>query len=579
MKTLQGTSVSPGIAIGKIYIYSAADFDIKESFCSPGEEQIHLERYETAKKQAFEELEEIKLTMEKDDPQKAGIFRAHQDIVNDIAINEEIPSRIKDEKWDGAWAIYKIYETFIRMIKKAPDPLIAERAADFDDVRRRLLKLWYGMEEKNLACLNEPVIVAAKDLLPSDTATMNRANVLAILTEIGSHTSHSAIIAKSYGIPAVLGIQGLFETVKHGQSAAVDALQGVVHIDPDKTLLEDYVKKNADFCKEKQVTETFRNRQPLTADNVKIDIGLNVANADEQELEAADYTDSVGLFRTEFLYMGRNTLPPEEEQFSVYKKILERFGKKPVILRTMDIGGDKPLSSMELPKEENPFLGNRALRLCFSCPEIFTTQLRAALRASVYGNLWIMFPMVGSIDDIRKAKEYIHNARQDLLNEGKQCGKIKTGIMIEIPSIALAAEHAVKEVDFASIGSNDLCQYLCAADRMNNTVEPYYQSCHPALFSIIKHTVEIFVKAGKPISVCGEMGGDPLVTPVLIGFGMRKLSMGAASVAKIKQTISLLTMEKAQQIAVRVMEFATAAEIKNYLLEEYNKGEQCINEP
>ena len=570
---LQGNGVSPGIAVGKIFIYSVTHIEPEKSLCEPGKEQAELARYDAVKKRAMEELEEIRLAMEKDDPEKAAIFKAHQDIADDVAIAEEIPCKILDERWSGGWAIYKVYETFIRMIKKAPDPIIAERAADFNDVRRRLLKLWYGKDEESLSKLPEPVIVAARDLLPSDTATMDRANVLAILTEAGGPTSHSAIIAKSYGIPAVLGIKNLLETVKHGQSAAVNAAEGIVNLDPGKAMLEDYAKKSAEFARDRQITETFQKREAFTADKTRIDIGLNIASADNQELEAADYTDLAGLFRTEFLFMGRDTLPEEEEQFLVYKKILERFGSRPVVLRTLDIGGDKPLSSLKLPKEENPFLGNRALRLCFTYPEIFKTQIRASLRAAVYGNLWIMFPMVGSIDDIRKAKDYIFSVRKDLEKEGKACGDVKTGIMIEIPSIALMASLAAKEVDFASIGSNDLCQYLCAADRMNSAVEPYYQSYHPALFAIIKCAVDAFVKAGKSISVCGEMGGDPLAAPVLIGFGMRKLSMGAASVARVKRAVASLTVKKAEEIAARTLEFATAEEVKNYLFSQYNKGE------
>jgi len=565
---LNGNGVSPGIAVGKIYIYNVTHIEVGESFCVPGEEEAQLDHYETVKKQALEELEKITQAMEKTDPEKAGIFRAHGDIVNDVAINEEIPDKIRNEHWNGDWAIYKVYETFKRMVQKARDPVIAERAADFEDVRRRLLKLWYGRNEESLAVLKEPVIVAAGDLLPSDTASMDRANVLAILTETGGPTSHSAIIAKSYGIPAVLGIKGLLETVKNGQSAAVNAGEGIVNLDPDDTMIKDYTRKRAAFRREQQISETFRKQEAFTADKVRIEIGLNIANADDKELEAADYTDSVGLFRTEFLYMGRDTLPTEDEQLVVYRKVLERFGKRPVILRTLDIGGDKTLSSMELPREENPFLGNRALRLCFSQPEIFSAQIRGALRASVYGNLWIMFPMVGSMDDIRQAKLCIEQARQDLEKEGKPCGEFKTGIMIEIPSIALAARYAAKEVDFASIGSNDLCQYLCAADRMNSAVEPYFQSYHPAMWTLIKDTVKAFTDADKPISVCGELGGDPLAVPILVGFGMRKLSMGAASVAKIKQTIASLTVKKAEEMAGRILEFSTAAEAENYLHHE-----------
>jgi phosphotransferase system enzyme I (PtsI) len=266
--------------------------------------------------------------------------------------------------------------------------------------------------------------------------------------------------------------------------------------------------------------------------------------------------------------MGRNTLPGEDEQYDVYKKVLERFGTRPVILRTLDIGGDKIPQSIEFQKEENPFLGNRALRFCFSRPDIFTSQIRAALRASSHGNLWLMLPMVGSIDDIRKAKEFIRNCGSDLKKEKKPLGEIKIGIMIEVPSIALMANQAAKEVDFASIGTNDLCQYLCAADRMNSVVESYYQSYHPALFTLINDTARAFIVAGKPISVCGELGGDPLAVPVLLGFGMRKLSMGAASVAGIKQTIAELTIKKAKEMARQVLGFSTAEEIKRYLMKQ-----------
>jgi phosphotransferase system enzyme I (PtsI) len=453
------------------------------------------------------------------------------------------------------------------MVQRARDPLIALRSADFEDVRRRLLRLWYGTEEEGLASIREPMIVAAKDLLPSDTATMDKNKVLAILTETGGSTSHSAIIAKSYGIPAVLGIPGLLEAVKQGCIAAVNASEGIVNLEPSNTVIEEYSQKSAALSRDRKITETFRSREALTADHVKIDIGLNIANADEQELEAAEYVDSVGLFRTEFLYMGRDNLPDEEEQYLIYRKVLERFGNRPVTLRTLDIGGDKKLTSMELPREENPFLGNRALRFCFSHPDIFETQIRSCLRASAYGNLWLMLPMVGSLDDITKAKETINILKADIKKEGIPCGDIKIGIMIEIPSIALIAKHAAREVDFASIGSNDLCQYLCAADRMNSTVETYYQSYHPAMLTLIRDTVRAFNDAGKPISVCGELGGDPLAVPVLLGFGMRKLSMGASSVAEVKRTIASLTLKETEEIAERALKFTTAGEIQTYLSE------------
>jgi len=575
MVVLTGNSVSPGFAVGSVYVYGAAQIVPAEGLCPAGEEQAHLERYEAVRKKALDELEKTALSVEKRDPEKAGIFRAHQDIVNDVAINEEIPDKILRERWAGDWAVYKVYDAFIRMVKKARDPLIAERSADFEDVRGRLLRLWHGRSEEGLSVLERPVIVAARELLPSDTASMDAGKVLAVLTETGGSTSHSAIIARSYGIPAVLGVPGLLDAVQQNQTAAVDATEGKIYLDPDKALAEEYGKRAAEWRRERATAESYRNADAFTLDKVRIDIGVNIANADEKELQAAEYADSVGLFRTEFLYMGRDDLPGEEEQFACYRKVLERFGKRPVVLRTLDIGGDKTLKSVEFPAEENPFLGNRALRLCFSHPELFAPQIRACLRASAYGNLWIMLPMVGSLDDIRRAKELIFSFQDDLRKEGKPCGEFKLGIMVEIPSIALIASSAAKETDFASIGSNDLCQYLCAADRMNSSVESYYQSYHPALFALIKDTVKAFTAAGKPVSICGELGGDPLAVPALIGFGMRKLSMGAASVGEVKRAVASLTIDKAEETARRVLEFATAGEVKSYLSEQsafYKQG-------
>jgi phosphotransferase system enzyme I (PtsI) len=561
--TLTGKGVSSGIAVGKIHVYAPFKPEPKESLCEPGEEGEQRSRYEQVTKNALEELETLKLSLEKDDPEKAKIFAAHQDIVTDVAIQEEILDKILNERWCGDWAIFTAYERFLLMIRRVRDPLIAERAADFEDVRRRLLRIWCGRSGDGPAVPDSPVILAAQDLLPSDTAALDRNMVRAILTETGGATSHSAIIAKSYGIPAVLGIPGLLDCVRNGQLAAVDADAGSVLLDPDESTVRAYGRREKRFREDRETAAAFQGREAFTADGVRIDTGLNIADAGD--LDHADYADSVGLFRTEFLYMGRDTLPSEEEQFVLYRKVLERFGKRPVTLRILDIGGDKTLASVQLPVENNPFLGNRALRLCFSHPEIFRTQIRASLRASVYGELWLMLPMVGSLDDIREAKEFIRRARRELESEGYSPGSFKTGIMIEIPSIALIAEEAAAEVDFASIGSNDLCQYLCAADRMNPAVARYYQSYHPGLFRLIGETVKAFAGAGKPLGICGELGGDPLAVPALVGLGMRKLSMGAAALGRVKRTLAGFTLAQAEELARGVLRCATAAEVERRL--------------
>ena len=567
---LQGKGTAQGVAVGRVYVYNEKFNIPKESLVSSGKEQSHLDRYYSIKKEALNELDKIKKSMEDVDPLKAEIFDAHKEIVEDIIINEEIPARILNERWTGDWAIYHVYETVIGVLKKTPDPLIAERAADFDDVRAMLLRLWYGQKSSSLSDLKEPCIIAAREIKPSGAAGINTGKVLAIITEEGGVTSHAAIIAKSFGIPAVLGVEGLLNHVKQGQYAAVDAEKGSVIIDPEEEIIKSYRKKSGELSRGRKDTDAFLKKEGRTACGVKIDIGLNISSANDNELNAQSYTDSVGLFRTEFLFLGRNTLPSEEEQFNAYRKVLKTFGKRPVILRVLDIGGDKKISSVEQKQEDNSFLGNRGIRFCFSYPDIFKTQLRAALRASAYGNLWIMLPMIGSLDDIKKSKEIIEEVKDQLKKEKVQIGGVKTGIMIEVPSIALTAAFAAKEADFASIGSNDLCQYLCAADRMNAAVENYYQSYHPAVFKVIKDAVSAFKTLEKPISICGEMGSDPLAVKALIGCGLRKFSMGAASVAAVKKAVAGVTVAQTEEIARKILEMSTASEIENFLNSSYN---------
>ncbi|MCL2066345.1 MAG: phosphoenolpyruvate--protein phosphotransferase [Treponema sp.] len=566
---LKGNPVSPGAALGHVHVYRSFSPEASESFIEKNAAGSEKKRYEETREKAAAEIQDICNSLKNDDPKKTNIFSAHLDILNDPAAYEEITERIETGLCAGDWAIWNIYTKYINMLLKTEDAVIRERYVDFEDVRNRILRIWHGFPESNLSSLTAPVIVAAKDLLPSDTATIDRRNVLAIITETGGSTSHSAIIARSYGIPAILGIPNLLDKIKHGAFAAVDAFTGEVFTEPDNETITLLSAKRERSLKEAAETKTFQKIEPITADGYRMEIGLNIGSANDEELAGAEYTDFAGLFRTEFLFMGRSTLPCEEEQFAAYRKVLEIFGKKPVYLRTLDIGGDKTLSCLELPKEDNPFLGKRALRLCFGNPGIFKTQLRAALRASVFGNLHLMLPMVGSIDDIRHAKAIIEEARAELEAEGARNNwEYKLGIMIEVPSIALIADIAAAEIDFASIGTNDLCQYLCAADRMNPEVSGYYQSFHPAMFRLIGETAAHFNRAGKPLSVCGEMGGNPLAAAVLTGLGIRKLSMGPASIAPVKRMLSHLSVKNAEEIADKVKGFCTAAEVENYLERE-----------
>lgn len=565
---VHGVAVSKGIAIGKAFVFMPFTPTITEHLIDKEDVEASLARYDKALEEASQELRNLRDKMAEEDEGKAGIFRAHIDILNDTAIKSEIKELIEKELYAPEFAIDTIYEKFIEILSEMDDDIIRERCADLKDVKGRILRILMGVGNKNLAEIQDDAIVFAHDLLPSDTATMNREKVLAIVTEIGGNTSHSAIIARGYEIPAILGVSGIMEQVEDGDSVIVDALTGDIILSPTEEELAVYRVKLEEYQQTVADLKKYQTVEPLTADGQRIDICLNIGSVNDEELKLQKNADGVGLFRSEFLFMAGKELPSENQQFQVYKKAAETFGERQVILRTLDIGGDKTLECMDLPTEENPFLGCRALRLCFQQEDLFKTQLRAALRASCYGNLAIMFPMVGSIADFRRAKDILETCKKELDAEGVAYNKdIKVGIMIEIPAIALMADLIADEVDFASIGTNDLCQYLMAVDRMNPDVAIYYESYHPAMFKLISFVAESFQAAGKPLSICGEMGGDPSAALVFMGMGIKKLSMGPASFARVKKMITHTTMSEAQEVLRTIRTKRTAHEIKEYLRE------------
>lgn len=564
MKIFRGTPVSPGIAEGNIFLYRAFTCDVFESYVPEGREAEVYASYQAAVKAADDELIQIIQSFSAADADKAKIFAAHREILDDEEIQGEIRMAILDESKSADFAVDSVYTAFATLLSKAGDALIAARAADIRDVRNRLVRILHGEAEKNLSRLAAPAIVVAHDLLPSDTATLDRANVLAIVTEVGGTTSHSAILARSYGIPAVLGVPEATNALPDGAPAAIDALSGEVYLEPDEESIAMLKEKRTAFLADRADAARFLAAEGRLADGTRIEIGLNIGSA--EEAGALRTCDFVGLFRTEFLYMQTDFLPSEEEQFAVYRRVLADAAGKPVTLRTLDIGGDKTLPALPLPHEENPFLGCRALRLCLRHRELFLTQLCAALRASVFGNLWLMFPMVGSLDDIRAAKEAVREAQRILESRGLPYDpKVRVGIMIEIPSIAMVADKAAQECDFASVGTNDLCQYLHAADRMNAQTEQYYQTFSPAMFRTLRMIFAAFTAAGKPVSVCGELAGIPSAAPVLAGLGLRKFSMNASSVASVKRALSRATLEQARSLAETVCNQDTEADVKTLL--------------
>lgn len=561
-----GKAVSGGIAIAPAFVYRPFTPTVAEAYIDPGEADAAWTRFAENRAAVDAELESILQSFAPCDADKAGILSAHREMLGDVAIAEEVERRIRQEKMTCEYAVETAFNLFRDLMASLDDPLLRERADDITDVKIRLLCACLGVRRSTLKDVREPSVICAHDLMPSDTATLNRAMVAGIVTETGGVTSHSAIIARSYGIPAVLGVEGAMEAIQNGAPVILDALSGEVIVSPGADELSRYAARKADFDAKRAALLTYRAAEPITPDGKRIAVCLNIGSAEAEELACAPFADGVGLFRTEFLYMKGAQLPGEEAQFTAYRTVAEAFGEKQVILRTLDVGGDKTLACLPLPREENPFLGIRALRLCFAQPELFRTQIRAILRAGVYGNLAMMFPMVGTLDDLRRAKTFVEDAKSELAAQGTPFRKdMPVGIMIEIPAIALMADAAAEEADFASIGTNDLCQYMLAVDRMNPETAPYYQFFSPAVFRMLAHTADAFYKAGKPLSVCGEMAGNPLTAAALMGLGVYKLSMSASCLPAVKRMITQVRLDEAERLAGEILRMKTAEQIERHL--------------
>lgn len=561
-----GTVSARGIAVGRVFLYSLYIPTIDRVKISDSDITKEIDRYHKAHERAKYELNALLSKMLERDQNQAKIFQAHMDILDDVVMADEITGVIEGNCWNANQAVDFVYTQYADILKESPNQLISERSADMLDVRHRLLRCLEDKPENELATLKEPVILVTQDLLPSDTAVLDPKMVQAIITEYGGATSHSAIIARSYGIPALAGIQNVCNLLKNGDMVVVDALEGQLITNPNPEEVSQYEQKWLAFLQQCKDEQEYSTVKACTVTGERVQVLANIGTGSEKELSCAGVVDGVGLFRTEFLYMGRSELPSEEEQYQHYRKVFEAFSPNPVTLRTLDIGGDKKADCLELPAEENSFLGNRALRLCFDREDVFLTQLRAVLRASIHGKVKLMFPMVSSIEDIHRAKAALEKAKSQLAERGMDWNHdMEVGVMIEIPALALMADMVAKEVDFASIGTNDLVQYTLAVDRVNPAVSQYYRPFHPAIMRLLNYIIQEFRMAGKGISVCGEMGGDPVAATALLGMGIRTLSAGAASVPAIKKLVCTLDIQKAQKCVKDICMVPTADEVQNRL--------------
>ena len=571
--TLQGIAASDGIAIAKVYTLTEPDLTVTKVTVEDSEKEVS--RLDDALAASIKDVELIKETALKNlGEEEAQVFDAHLMVLSDPELIGQVKDSITSNKVNAESALKEVTDMFISIFAGMEDnPYMQERAADIRDVSKRILAHLLGVKIPSPATIKDEVIIVAADLTPSDTAQLNRQYVKAFVTDIGGRTSHSAIMARSLEIPAIVGTKEVTSIAKDGDIIIVDGLSGDVFLNPSEEVVAEYRAKAEAFAAQQAEWEKLKDSKTYTKDGHQVELAANIGTPKDLEGVVNNGAEGVGLYRTEFLYMDSHEMPTEEDQFEAYKAVLEGMNGKPVVVRTMDIGGDKELPYLPLPHEMNPFLGYRAIRISLNEPEMFRTQLRALLRASVYGKLRIMFPMIATLNDFRGAKALLEEEKAKLIEEGVAVSDdIQVGIMIEIPAAAVLAHQFAKEVDFFSIGTNDLIQYTMAADRMNERVSYLYQPYNPSILTLIKHVIDSAHKEGKWAGMCGEMAGDQTAVPLLVGLGLDEFSMSASSVLKTRSLISKLTLSDMQALADKAInECATVQEVEALVEEAVSK--------
>ncbi|MBU5443248.1 phosphoenolpyruvate--protein phosphotransferase [Paenibacillus sp. MSJ-34] len=564
-QSLQGIGASPGIAIARACFLSSERYVPEKRTITDAAREVG--RFREAIAVAQGEIEAVRAAAEaKLGAEKAEIFEGHLMILEDPDLVDAIIEKIEGECVSAEFALYEVAQSFIELLQSMEDELLRGRAADIEDVSGRIMSHLRGVPHTDLANLSEECIIIARDLTPSDTAQLNLNVVRGFITEVGSRTSHAAIMARSLEIPAIVGAGASVRAIPERAVVVMDANEGIVIADPAAEVLEQYREKKRTDDLRRSELEKLKNRPTLSKDGKQVELAANIGKLEDIQRAIDNGAEGIGLFRTEFLYMGRSSLPSEEEQFASYKYALEKMNPKPVVIRTLDIGGDKDLPYMELPKETNPFLGQRALRLCLERQDLFRTQLRALLRASRYGNLKIMFPMIAVLEELLEAKRLLDEERRKLLAEGVEVSDtIEVGMMVEIPAAAISADLFAPEVDFFSIGTNDLIQYTMAADRMNETVAYLYQPWHPSLLRLIHLVIQAAAKEGKRVGMCGEMAGDSTAIPLLLGLGLHEFSMSAGSILSSRELIGRLSQAEWSDHANRALGMRSSKEIAQYV--------------
>ena len=571
---LTGIAASDGVAIAPVYLLTEPDLSFET--VTVEDTAAEIARFEQAIAQTTEEITAIRdIALESLGAEEAQVFEAHLLVVADPEFTDHVKGQVESDKVNAETALKNVSDMFIQIFASMEDnPYMQERAADIKDVSERMLAALLGVKLPSPATISEEVIVIAHDLTPSDTAQLNKKYVKAFVTNIGGRTSHSAIMARSLEIPAIVGTKEITSIVKDGDLIIVDALDGEVILNPTEDEIKTYEAKGAGYADQKAEWAKLVEAESVTKDGKHVELAANIGTPKDVVGVLENGADGVGLYRTEFLYMDSADFPTEDEQYEAYKEVLESMNGKGVVVRTMDIGGDKELPYLQLPEEMNPFLGYRAIRISLDKTDMFKTQLRALLRASVHGDLRIMFPMIATLQEFRSAKKIYDETKAELISEGVSVSEtIQVGIMVEIPAAAVLAKQFAKEVDFFSIGTNDLIQYTMAADRMNERVSYLYQPYNPSILTLIKNVIDASHAEGKWTGMCGEMAGDQTAVPLLLGMGLDEFSMSATSILRTRSLISKLDSNEMAALADKAInECATAEEVVELVEEAVRKA-------
>ena len=566
---MKGTSASAGIGIGKAAIVEETELVIKKETISDA--AAEKERFHAALNQAMEETDALaKDLATRVGEKEAEILNGHLMLLSDPMLTGEIENTIAGENACSEYAIENVCNMYADMFASMGDELMQQRATDMRDIKTRMQKILLGVSSVDIASLPAGSIIVAKDLTPSMTAGINPDNVCGIVTELGGKTSHSAILARALEIPAVVAVEGFLKNVKDGDTVVLDGSEGIVFVNPEETVTAEYETKRTAYLKEKKELDQYIGKPTVTKDGVTIELVANIGKPEDVDKVLQYDAEGIGLFRTEFLFMDRNSMPTEDEQFEAYQKVAIAMNGKPVIIRTLDIGGDKEIPYMGLKKDENPFLGYRAIRFCLDRREdVYGPQLRALLRASAFGNIKIMVPMVTCLEEFREAKAMIEEVKAELDLKGIAYKRdIQVGIMVETAAASLMADAFAKEVDFFSIGTNDLTQYTMSVDRGNDKVSYLYSPLNPAVLRSIRHIIQCGRKEGIMVGMCGEAASDPLMIPLLLAFGLNEFSMSASAVLNARKLITGYSIAELQAIADKAMSFVTAGEVEAYMREQ-----------